>query len=269
MTADGQPRIGLIGVGNMGMPIARRLRAAGHLVDFYARRPEVIAEALALGCTQQSNSAAVGAVCDVVVVNVFTDDQVREVVLGPDGALGAMRPGSVIVSHATGRPGTLVEIAGVAAERGVDTLDAAMSGGPLDIDNGRLVLLVGGESAVFDRVRPVFSAYSDPILHVGGVGDGQKVKLLNNALFGAHVALVRQIEQTAIGLGMDPVLVLPAIGACSGTSYAVGVATMLGSATALVDAARKYIEKDVAVCADLAAELGADLGSVLRVAREI
>jgi 3-hydroxyisobutyrate dehydrogenase-like beta-hydroxyacid dehydrogenase len=180
-----------------------------------------------------------------------------------------MPSGSTLINHATGRPATVQDIAAAGATRGVRTLDCAMSGGPHDIDAGNLTLLVGGDAVVLDDVRPVLASYSDPILHVGTIGDGQKVKLLNNALFGAQVALTLRIERCARELGMDPRPVLAAIQACSGNSYALGVAVMMGSAEALVEGARKYIEKDVAVVAQVASELGVDLGSVLNVAQEI
>ena len=115
----------------------------------------------------------------------------------------------------------------------------------------------------------MLGSYSSPILHVGEVGDGQKVKLLNNALFGAQVALAVQIERTALALGMDPALVLPAIHECSGDSYALGAALGLGSASRLVELAGRFVRKDVAVCLEVAEELGADLGSVLTVAQEV
>jgi 3-hydroxyisobutyrate dehydrogenase-like beta-hydroxyacid dehydrogenase len=262
-------QIGMVGVGNMGMPIARRLRSAGHPVTVYARRREVIQEAQSIGAASAESIATLGAVSDIVIVNVFSDDQVRDVTLGEGGVLAHMRSGGVLINHVTGRPSTIRSVAAAAGERGVRTLDCAMSGGPHDIDRGELVLLVGGDADLLDSVRPLLAAYSDPILHVGAVGDGQSVKLLNNALFGAHVALTRRIEQCARTLGIEPAEVLAAVQACSGRSYALEVAVMLGSAEALVEGARKYLEKDVAVCAEVAAELGVDLGSVLTVAREI
>jgi 3-hydroxyisobutyrate dehydrogenase-like beta-hydroxyacid dehydrogenase/threonine dehydrogenase-like Zn-dependent dehydrogenase len=262
-------QIGMIGVGNMGMPVARRLRAAGYDVRVYARRPEVAAEAESIGAVAAPSIADLGAISDVVIVNVFSDDQVREVALGPDGAVAHMRAGSTLVNHATGRPSTIREVADAGVARGVRTLDCAMSGGPFDIDAGQLTLLVGGDVVVLEEMRPVLASYSDPIIPVGAIGDGQKVKLLNNALFGAHVALALQIERTARQLDMEPSLVLPAIQACSGNSYALSTAAAMGSAEGLVEAARKYIEKDVAVCVEVAGELGADLGSVLTTAREI
>jgi 3-hydroxyisobutyrate dehydrogenase-like beta-hydroxyacid dehydrogenase len=264
-----QAVVGMVGLGEMGMPMVTRMRAAGYDVHFHARRPEVIEEATALGAIAAPSLAAAAAVADVAIVCVYSDDQVREVALGPDGIVEHLRPGSVLCNHTTGRPSTGQAVLAAATERGVDMLDCALSGGPADILAGNLTLLVGGDPAVMERVAPVLGSYSSPILHVGEVGDGQKVKLLNNALFGAQVALAVQIERTARSLGMDPALVLPAIHECSGDSYALGAALGLGSAERLVELAGRFVRKDVAVCVEVAEELGADLGSVLTVAREV
>jgi 3-hydroxyisobutyrate dehydrogenase-like beta-hydroxyacid dehydrogenase len=175
----------------------------------------------------------------------------------------------VLVNHTTGRPSTGQALADAASGQGVTVLDCALSGGPPAIEEGTLTLLVGGDAATLDRITPVLASYSDPILRVGDVGDGQKVKLLNNALFGAHVALAAQIERAAVGLDMDPALVLPALHECSGDSYALGAAIGTGSAATLVEVAGRFIRKDVAVCVEVADELGAELGSVLTVAQEV
>lgn len=271
MSSDGLPAVavGMVGLGNMGMPVARRILAAGYPVHVYARRPEVRAEAARLGAITAVSLAELAEACDVLIINVFSDDQVRDVALGPEGLATCLRPDAVLVNHTTGRPSTVQAVDAAARRRGAAALDCAMSGGPADIDAGQLTLLVGGDQAVLEQVRPILASYGSPIIHVGAPGDAQKVKLLNNALFGAHVALVRRIEQAAVDLGMDPLLVLPAIGASSGSSYALRGAVAAGGAERLVAGARSYIRKDVGVCAEVAAELGVDLGLVLRAAQEI
>jgi 3-hydroxyisobutyrate dehydrogenase-like beta-hydroxyacid dehydrogenase len=238
-------------------------------VRFFARRPDVIDEASALGAVAEPSVAALARSADVAIVCVYSDDQVREVALGAEGIVEHLRPGAVLCNHTTGRPSTGRALLAAATARGVDMLDCALSGGPADILAGNLTLLIGGDPAAIERVTPVLASYSSPILHVGEVGDGQKVKLLNNALFGAQVALAVQIERTAQELGMEPELVLPAIHECSGDSYALGAALGLGSASRLVELAGRFVRKDVAVCVEVAEELGADLGSVLTVAQEV
>jgi 3-hydroxyisobutyrate dehydrogenase-like beta-hydroxyacid dehydrogenase len=263
------PVVGIVGLGEMGMPMLRRLRAAEVPVRVFARKAEVVEQAAELGGDPVSSLAELGGASDIVIVCVYSDEQVREVALGEHGVLAHMKPGSVLVNHTTGRPSTGQALAAAASGQGVTVLDCALSGGPPAIEQGTLTLLVGGDAATLERVTPVLASYSDPILRVGDVGDGQKVKLLNNALFGAHVALAAQIERAAVGLDMDPALVLPALHECSGDSYALGAAIGTGSAATLVEVAGRFIRKDVAVCVEVADELGADLGSVLTVAQEV
>jgi 3-hydroxyisobutyrate dehydrogenase-like beta-hydroxyacid dehydrogenase len=263
------PTVGLIGIGNMGMPIARRLAQAGFELNAFARRPEVIAQVRDLGAHIAGSIAALGEASDVVIVNVFSDDQVRELALGPHGVVTHMRAGTTLVSHTTGRPSTIEQVAHEASTRAVRTLDAVMSGGPADIEAGRLTLLVGGDERALDDVRSVFESYSDPIVHVGAVGDAQRVKLLNNVLFAAQLALAARIEQSARAFGVDPARALAAIHECSGDSYALATAATIGSASQLVAAAARWIEKDVAVVAEVAAECNVDLGPVLPIAREV
>jgi 3-hydroxyisobutyrate dehydrogenase-like beta-hydroxyacid dehydrogenase len=198
-------KVGMVGVGQMGMPIVERLRAAGLPVAVHARRPEVAAGLERLGATVADTSAGVADGADVVIVCVYADDQVRDVCLGPGRIVAAMAPGATLVNHTTGSPTTVATLAAEAAPHGVRVLDAPLSGGPGDIAKGCLTLLVGGDIDVLDHVRPVLAAYSDPILHVGAVGDGQRVKLVNNALFGATVALVAEAERVAApGAGHRP-----------------------------------------------------------------
>jgi 3-hydroxyisobutyrate dehydrogenase-like beta-hydroxyacid dehydrogenase len=265
----GSTVVGMVGLGEMGMPMVKRLRGAGYDVRFFARRPEVVEEASALGAVPADSAAEMAALADVAIVCVYSDDQVREVALGPDGVIDHLRAGAILCNHTTGRPSTGQALLAAATARGVGMLDCALSGGPDAILAGDLTLLIGGDRALMEQVTPVLASYSAPILHVGEVGDGQKVKLLNNALFGAQVALAVQIERTATAMGMDPALVLPAIHECSGDSYALAAAIGLGSAARMVELAGRFVRKDVAVCVEVAGDLGADLGSVLTVAQEV
>jgi 3-hydroxyisobutyrate dehydrogenase-like beta-hydroxyacid dehydrogenase len=246
-------KVGMVGVGAMGMPMLERLRDAGHDVAVRARRPEVVEQAHRLGATDMDDCSD----CDVVVICVYTDEQVR--VVGPD-VLGTMAPGSTLVNHTTGHPTTVAQLADEAATRGVRVLDAALSGGPADIRAGRLTLLVGGDGGVLDDVRPVLASYSDPILHVGGVGDGQRIKLVNNALFAAQVALVAEAERVAQGLGVDPMTALDAIQHCSGDSRVLRTVLGAGSSDRLQELAGPFIAKDVAMVEAVAAALDVPLG---------
>lgn len=253
-------RIGFVGVGSMGSAMLGRLLATGHDVSFTARRSEVRAEVEARGARPKDSVAALAAVVDALVVCVFSDEQVREVCLREDGVLASLPPGGTVVVHTTCSADTPPLLAEVGGARGLHVLDAAFSGGPADAGRGALTLLVGGEERVLEQARPWLSAYGGPILHVGALGDAQRVKLVNNVLFGAGVALVVEAERVARDLGLDPALALDAIAECSGDSYALRLARRPGGAAALRESAGKYIDKDVATAQALARSAGTDLG---------
>jgi 3-hydroxyisobutyrate dehydrogenase-like beta-hydroxyacid dehydrogenase len=246
-------RVGMIGLGTMGMPMLERLRGAGHDVSFRARRPEVTAHAEGLG----ARPAADFADRDAVIVCVYSDDQVREV--GP-GIVAGMRPGATLVNHTTGSPATATLLAEAAAPHGVQVLDAALSGGPADIRAGQLTLLIGGDETVLADVRPALASYAGQVIHVGAVGDGQRVKLVNNALFAAQVGLVAEAERVAAGLGVDPATALEAIAHCSADSRVLRTVLALGSSAKLAEHAGQFIRKDVAMVEQVARDLGVELG---------
>jgi 3-hydroxyisobutyrate dehydrogenase-like beta-hydroxyacid dehydrogenase len=246
-------KVGMVGLGEMGMPMLERLRASDHDVSVRARRAEVIERATSLGATVADDFAD----RDVVITCVYSDEQVREV--GPE-VLASMRPDSTLINHTTGSPITATLLAGDAEPRRVRVLDAALSGGPGDIRAGRLTLLVGGDATVLDDVRPALATYSDPILHVGRLGDGQRVKLVNNALFAAQVGLVADAERVARGLGVDPAMALEAIQHCSGDSRVLRTVVAMGSAARMQELAGRFIRKDVAVVEQVSGELGVGLG---------
>ena len=166
-----------------------RLVEAGHDVTVLGRSAEKRAAIAQLGASTVAHTAEVSAQADAVIVCLFTDEQVQQVCLADD-LLPTMPPGSALVVHTTGSPRTVETIAVRAAPHHVDVVDAPVSGGPHNAAAGALTLFVGGAEDAVARVRPVLSCYGDPVLHVGPLGAGQKVKLVNNALFAAHIGLL-------------------------------------------------------------------------------
>jgi 3-hydroxyisobutyrate dehydrogenase-like beta-hydroxyacid dehydrogenase len=260
-TAGGVRQVGIVGTGEMGRPVVDRLVAAGYEVAAYVRRPEVRAELAAAGVEVVDGAPALGRDRDVVVVYVCSDEQVRQVALG-DGLLDAMATGSLLVVHTTGSPGTMIEIAEAAEPRGVGVVDAAGSGGPAAVAAGELMLFAGGREADVERCRPLFAAYAAQVVHFGGVGAGQRVKLINNLLFGAHTELALEATRLAAAFDVDPVKLASTLGACSGASAALGLVSAMGSPEALLERAGWTIYKDVHYALDLMAQLGTPLGSL-------
>jgi 2-hydroxy-3-oxopropionate reductase len=237
-----------------------RLVASGHDVSVLGRSDEKRSTIAELGANAVGEIAAVGA-ADVVVICVFTDEQVREICL-TDGLTAAMPSGSVLVLHTTGSPHTVETIAERAAPHDVDVVDAPVSGGPHNAAAGELTLFVGGADHTVARVRPVLSCYGDPILHVGPRGAGQKVKLVNNALFAAHLGLLANSVELAARLGVEESALLTALRHGSAGSRVLDIVAARGSVASFIETAGEFVGKDVAVVRRVAAELGSDLGTL-------
>jgi 3-hydroxyisobutyrate dehydrogenase len=258
-------KIGFIGAGRMGRPMIGRLAAAGHDVSVLVRRPQARAAAEAAGLPWGTVAATVAATvrdADAVFVVVLTDEQVRSVCLGPDGAIAAMRPGATLIQHTTSDPVTAELLTAAGAERGIRVLDAALSGGPHDIAAGRLTLWVGGDEAVLAELRPVLESYASPVMFVGPAGHGQRVKLVNNALFVAQVGLAIDAVRLAGSLGIEGQAILAAVQHGSGASRALGVVARGGSVDTVAERLADLMLKDVTVVREVARRAGADLGII-------
>jgi 3-hydroxyisobutyrate dehydrogenase-like beta-hydroxyacid dehydrogenase len=246
----------------MGRPIVDRLMAAGHDVTLHTRRAETRAIARKTGASWADTIAETVRGADAVVVVVLTDEQVRSVCLGPDGALAAMAAGATLVQHTTSDPETSRLLFEEGAERGVGVLDAALSGGPHDIAAGRLTLWVCGDEAQLEQTRPLLEAYASPILFVGPAGHGQRVKLVNNALFVAQVGLAVDAVRVAGSLGIDEKAILAALQHGSGASRALGVVARGGSVDSVAERLADLMSKDVGVVREVARGAGVDLGII-------
>ncbi|OKH80324.1 NAD(P)-dependent oxidoreductase [Mycolicibacterium sp.] len=251
-------RVGFIGAGRMGTPMVSRLVAAGHVVRLLVRTPEKRAAAAELGAEPADTVADVGEDADVVVVCVFTDDQVREVCC--DALFGAMPPGSALVVHTTGSPRTAEDLAAIGAGGRVAVVDAPVSGGPHDIAAGTVTVFAGGADDAMARARPVVAAYADPVLHVGPVGAGQRVKLINNALFAAQIGLVTEAVRIGTAFGIEESTLLTALTHGSAASRALAGIAATGSADAFISRVGEFVGKDIAVVRNTAQGLGTDLG---------
>ncbi|MGY1743533.1 MULTISPECIES: NAD(P)-dependent oxidoreductase [unclassified Blastococcus] len=254
-------QLGFVGAGRIGAPMIGRLAAAGHDVRVLVRSQAARQAVTDLGATPVTGLTEVADGAAAVVVCVLSDGQVREVALD-GGLLDALPAGSVLVSHTTGSPRTIEDLAGRGAPRDVEVVDAPVSGSPQDVAAGHVTLYVGATDAGIERARPVLEAYAEPLLHLGPRGSGQRVKLLNNAIFAANIGVVAQAVRTAAELGLDERAVLQGITHGSGTSYALQAMAAGGSVEAFARAAGEFVGKDVGVVNRVMAELGVDLGEM-------
>ena len=211
--------VGFIGAGQLGEPMVLRLLGAGQPVLVYARRDEVRERLARHGAKLADSVADAAANSDILISCLFSDAQLREVGLGPDGFVANAKPAMVFVSHTTGTLSTLNALAASSAAPPV-ILDAPVSGTADDIADGTLTVLVGGPADTVERVRPVLTAYADPIVATGELGTALGIKLINNLLFAANSQLVAAAAELGRSLGVSPARLLDALTVCSGGSKA-------------------------------------------------
>ncbi|WP_344825066.1 NAD(P)-dependent oxidoreductase [Actinocorallia longicatena] len=244
-------RVGFVGAGRMGRPMVERLVGAGHEVRALGRTAEARAALAGIGARPAATLAAAVADAEAVIVCVFTDAQVREIAPG-------LPPRVPVVVHTTGSPSTVEELAG----RGLPVIDAPVSGGPHDIAAGRLTVFLGGPGELADRVEPLIACYADPVLRVGPLGSGQRVKLVNNALFAAQIGLLAEAVRLGERLGVTEEVLLRALPHASSASRALTGVAARGSVAAFAATAGPFVGKDVRIAREVAAETGGGLGAL-------
>lgn len=201
-------RVGFIGLGVMGKPMASRLLAAGHDVTAFDIDAAALEGVASHGAHPAAGPAAVAERSDMTITMLPQAAIVAEVVLGPDGVLAGASPGALVVDMSTVDPGLARRLAGAGATRGVAVLDAPVSGGEDGALNGSLSIMVGGEEAAVERARPVLEALGTTIVHVGPHGAGQVVKACNQIVVGITYAAVSEALVLGSKSGIDPGLII-------------------------------------------------------------
>src|ERR1700685_1049942 len=251
-------RVGFIGLGSQGGPMARRIIEAGYPVTLWARRPGTLEPFADPSAKTGASPAELAAASDLVCVCVRDDADTEEVV---DAVLGGLAAGGVIAVHSTVHPDTCRRLAERARAGGVRLIDAPVSGGAPAAEAGRLLVMVGGDEKAVEFCRPVFGSYGDPIVHLGPVGAGQVTKLLNNAAFTAHLGVAVSLLALGRSLGVDQLRLADVISHGSGNSFALErVASAGGTLDRIGEHAGHLLRKDVKLIADLAATAPADAG---------
>ncbi|HMQ55313.1 MAG TPA: NAD(P)-dependent oxidoreductase [Anaerolineae bacterium] len=212
-------RIGFIGLGIMGQGMARNLLKAGFTVMVWNRTTAKMAALAEAGAQMGAHPAEVAAQSDIVITCVSDTPDVEAVILGPDGVSQGAKAGSLVIDCSTISPTATVKIAEKLATQGVAMLDAPMSGGSEGAAKGTLSIMVGGEAKDFERARPVFQAMGQKITHVGAIGAGQTVKLVNQILVVGHALAMSEALLFAQAGGVDLEKTLEAVSAGAAGSW--------------------------------------------------
>jgi len=249
--------IAFLGLGAIGRPMATRIAAAKLPLTVWNRTAERAAEfARATGARHAATPADAARDADVVITCLSTSPDVYSLLDGPDGLLAGMKRGSTLVDCTSGDPGTSRRIAQRLSEAGATFMDAPVSGGVTGAEKGTLTIMVGGDAAVLDRVRPVLETFGQKIVHCGDVGAGDTVKAVNQAFLAIHLLSAAEGLATLVKEGVDPTKALEVINASSGRSNS---SMNLIPERVLTRAFPRtfrlaLLEKDIGIAADMARE---------------
>ncbi len=203
--------VGFIGLGIMGKPMARNLIKAGHQLVVYDLMQESVNEAVAFGASQGSSPKDVAARSQVTITMVPDGPEVEQAILGPQGALEGAAPGSIIVDMSSISPLVSQKVGTACATKGVEFLDAPVSGGEPKAIDGTLAIMAGGKQAVFDRVMPLFQVMGSSATLTGPIGAGNVTKLANQIMVAVNIAGMAEALVLATKAGLDPEVVFNAV----------------------------------------------------------
>jgi 3-hydroxyisobutyrate dehydrogenase-like beta-hydroxyacid dehydrogenase len=206
MSDRSAPRVGFIGLGNLGEPMATQVAKAGFDLIVFDIRREPIERIVAMGAKEADSIDTLAAGCDIILVAVVDDKQVSDVLLGGSGSLGVLRvakPGSTVVLHSTVHPDTCRALSSTARVRQIDLLDAPVSGGPRGAQTGSLSIMVGGNASALNRCRAVLLAMGEHVTHLGDSGAGQIAKVANNVALAITMRAVHEALAFAESNGVN------------------------------------------------------------------
>lgn len=254
-------RVGFIGLGNMGQPMAANILDAGHHLTVHDTLRQTGRHLEAAGATWAENARAVAVRSEVVLTSLPGTEAVEQVVLGDDGVFAGLAAGSTCVDTSTIAPAAARRIFAIGAEMGLYVLDAPVSGGIFGARDAALTLFVGGDAADLERVRPVLETIGSKIVHAGPAGSGNVIKLINNLMM--YVNFIGACEGVAMSAraGIDLQLLLDAVKASMGQSRIFERTLSLFLNNGRMGATADLAVKDM--------RLGVELGSALEVPLEV
>lgn len=263
-------RIAFLGLGSIGLPMARHLVPIATTLTVWNRtREKADAFARETGALVASSPVDAARAADVIITCVPSSREVEALVNGPSGLLEGLPRGALLIDCTSGDPATSQRLAAQLAARGVGFLDAPVSGGKAGAEKGTLTVMCGGDEATFQRARPVLDAFGEKIVRCGPVGAGHALKAANQALLAVHIWSLAEALVTAAKAGVDPALALDVINASSGRSNA---SMSLFPERVLTRAFPRtfklaLLDKDIGIAAELARAQGVDAPIIQLAAR--
>lgn len=241
-------RVGFIGLGDQGGPMARMIAAAGFPLTIWARRAEVRSRFAALGATIANDPAALAAASDLTCICVTGDSDVRDLLID-GGMIAALRKRSLIAIHSTIRPQTCVELSRLVSRAGATLLDLPVSGSGHAALARSLLVMAGGDAAAVARAMPVLESYASTIIRIGHVGAAMNAKLVNNLMVVVNIGQAFRALTLGRRMGVEPVALRKALLAGTGRTFAIDLIERL-QVPARADHVRSILLKDVGLAID-------------------
>jgi len=221
-------KLGFIGLGIMGKPMAKNLLKAGFSIVAYDLNKDAVEDVVKAGALAASSSKEAAGKAEVIITMLPDSPDVKEVILGKDGVLEGIKPGSIVIDMSSINPLVSQEIEKELRKKGVQMLDAPVSGGETGAIQGTLAIMVGGEEKIFKESMEIFKAIGKNIVHVGGIGAGGFVKLVNQIIVAVNIAAVGEAFTLGTKAGLDPQVIHQAIrGGLAGSSVLETKAPMM------------------------------------------
>ncbi|MCM2674861.1 NAD(P)-dependent oxidoreductase [Alkalicoccobacillus plakortidis] len=256
-------KVGFIGLGTMGLPMAKHLIDTGYETFVVSRSRGPIEEAISYGAKEAKTPKQLMETCDIVMTCLPVPKTIEDVYEGEDGLIAGASPGKVVIDHSTVDRQTNERVQALLREKGTGFMDAPVSGGPMGAVAGSLTIMCGGEEQTFMLAEPVMKSYGAYIVHVGPIGSGTVIKLLNNMLIGVHQAALAECYVMAEKAGVDPAIAYDLIQKSAGFSKSMDWAV-----DAILD--REFdarfsinlLDKDIGLALELANEINMPLDMV-------
>ena len=250
-------KVGYIGLGLMGKPMARNILKAGFPVVVHNRSRAAVKELVAEGAIEAHSPKEVAAQVDVVFTNLPDSPDVELIALGPDGVIEGAKEGMIFVDNSTIKPATARTIAAALGQKGVLCLDAPVSGGDIGAQKGTLAIMVGGPAEALEKVMPIFGVIGKKITHVGNTGAGQIAKACNQVMVAAQMVAMGELLILAKKAGADPEKVVAAIQGGAAQCWALDVKPERLFAGNRNPGFKAYMQaKDLGIVVDTAREYG-------------